>query len=189
MITTDSGALAPMTAFLRRLYFIRFAFAIVWAVVLIASGGTAGPLLTVLLVIYPLVDAASVLWQIRSEGAASQPRVTEWINVVVSVIVAIALGVTSTVSVAAALGVWGAWAVVSGITQLITAVLRRRAGGQWPQILSGAISVLAGGSFLLSAIHGATSMSTVGGYAILGGVFFVISAIRLSILLRRAARA
>lgn len=187
MTVNDSGSPSRLTAALRRLYFIRFAFAVVWAIILMVTGGTAGPALTVLLVIYPLVDAASVLWQIRAGGGASEPQATEWVNVVVSVIVAIALGWTSTISVGSALVVWGTWAFLAGLAQLITAVLRRRAGGQWPQIFSGGISVLAGGSFLVSGLHGATSMSSVGGYAILGGVFFLISAIRLSVLLRRAA--
>jgi hypothetical protein len=189
MTTPSTGTDPRLAAFLRRLYFFRFAFAVVWAVVLILTAHLGAPLLTVLVVIYPLVDAASVLWQIRSEGAASQPRVTEWINVVVSVLVAIALGVTSATSVAAALAVWGIWAFLSGITQLLTAVIRRRTGGQVPQILSGGISVLAGVSFFLQGLGGANSMSSVVGYAILGGVFFLISAIRLSVLVRRAATA
>lgn len=189
MTISDSPATLPLNAFLRRLYFIRFGFAAVWAIVLILTASAGAPLLTVLVVIYPLVDAASVLWQIRSDRAVSQPRVSEWINVVVSVVVAIALGVSSTVSLSAALSVWGVWAVVSGITQLITAVFRRRSGGQVPQIVSGGISVFAGASFLLQGLHGATTIAGVGGYALLGGVFFLISAIRLSVLLRRTATA
>jgi hypothetical protein len=188
-MTTSSAATSPLTAVLRRLYFIRFGFAVVWAVVLILTAHLGAPLLTVLLVVYPLVDAASVLWQIRAEGAASRPRVTEWINVAVSVVVAIALGATSTFSVSTALGVWGAWAIAAGITQLVTAVIRRRTGGQVPQILSGGISVFAGAAFLIQGLGGATAIAGAGGYAILGGVFFLISAIRLSILLRRETAA
>ncbi|WP_146605681.1 hypothetical protein [Micromonospora craterilacus] len=90
-------------------------------------------------------------------------------------------------SITAALGVWGAWAVGSGIPQLIAAVRQRRSGGQVPQILSGGISVLAGAGFLAQAFQGAGNIAGVGGYATLGGIFFLISAIRLSILLRKAA--
>lgn len=189
MTTPGSAAVPPLAAFLRRLYFFRFVFAVIWAVVLILTANLGAPLLTVLVVIYPLVDAASVFWQIRSEGASARPRVAEWINVVVSVLVAIALGVTSVTSVAAALAIWGIWAFLSGITQLVTAVIRRRSGGQVPQIISGGISVFAGASFFLQGIQGASSLSSVGGYAILGGVFFLISAIRLSILVRRTVSA
>ena len=87
-------------------------------------------------------------------------------------------------SISAALVVWGVWAVGSGITQLVTAASRRSSGGQVPQIVSGAISVVAGVGFLAQS-QAATSISGVGGYAILGGIFFLISALRLTALLRR----
>jgi uncharacterized membrane protein HdeD (DUF308 family) len=169
---------------LRRLYFARFAFAVVWAIVLIVSTTTINPLLTVLLVLYPLVDAAAVFWQLRSEGRAQASRVPEWFNVVLSVVAAIALGWAATVSLSAALAVWGAWAIVSGIVQLLAAILRRKTGGQVPLIISGAISIFAGSSFLVMSAH-TTSVVGIGGYAILGAIFFLIAAIRLTVLLRR----
>ena len=82
----------PFGATLSRLYFIRFAFAVVWAALLFPSGKHTGAVLTVLLIVYPLVDAAAVLWQLRSKARIPGSRVAEWINVLVSVIVAIALG-------------------------------------------------------------------------------------------------
>ena len=45
-------------------------------------------------------------------------------------------------------------------------------------MLSGGISVLAGGSFAASA-SSADSVTQVAGYAVLGGVFFLVSAVRL----------
>lgn len=176
-----------MAETLRRLYFIRFAFAVLWAGLLLSVSATAGPLLTTLLIVYPLFDAGAVLWQLRAGSDPRRAKVTEWINVVVSVIVAVALGVASTVSIATALAVWGAWAIGSGIPQLITAIRNRRSGGQVAQMLSGGISVLAGGAFLTQGLRGADDIAGAGGYAILGGIFFLISAIRLSLVLRRKA--
>ncbi|WP_369137006.1 hypothetical protein [Modestobacter versicolor] len=173
---------------LRRLYLLRAAFAVVWAAVLLVSSPDTGPLLALLLVVYPLVDAAAVLWQLRSEGRSPGLRVTEWANVVVSVAVAIALGWAGTDSIATALGIWGAWAAASGVTQLVTALLRRSSGGQLPQVLSGAISVVAGVGFLVQSSQDPTSMAGAGGYAVLGGVFFLVSAVRLRAVLRQAAR-
>jgi uncharacterized membrane protein HdeD (DUF308 family) len=187
MITSETTSPSIFSQALRRLYFIRFAFAIVWAVLLFATSTTEGALLTGLLVIYPLFDAGAVLWQLRAERGAQRSNVTERINVLVSVIVAIALGIASTVSVAAALAVWGGWAIGSGIPQLITAIRNRRSGGQVPQMLSGGISVLAGSAFLAQGLRGADNIAGVGGYAILGGVFFLISAILLSLAPRKAA--
>ncbi|GAB3597085.1 DUF308 domain-containing protein [Microbacterium tumbae] len=170
---------------LRRLYFIRFAFAVVWAGLVFATASMGGPLLTVLLVIYPLFDAGAVLWQLRADPDSSRSKASEWINVVVSIAVAIALGIASTVSIAAVLVVWGVWAIGSGIPQLITAIRNRRSGGQVPQMLSGGISVLAGSAFLVQGLQGAGEITGPAGYATLGGVFFLISAIRLSLVLRK----
>ncbi|HTJ71827.1 MAG TPA: DUF308 domain-containing protein [Actinospica sp.] len=181
-VTRTSSATTPPTAFsalLTRLYFIRFGFAVVWAALLFPSGKHTGPALTTLLVVYPLVDAAAVLWQLRSRARTSGSQAAEWANVVVSAAVAIALGWASTVSIRDALAVWGAWAALSGIAQLVTAISRRTSGGQVPQILSGAISTLAGLSFLAQSAKHPSAITSVGGYALLGGIFFLVSAIRL----------
>jgi uncharacterized membrane protein HdeD (DUF308 family) len=187
MTITDSRTASTLGATLRRLYVVRFAFAVAWAALLLLTSPGTGPLLTVLLVVYPLVDVAAVLWQLRSDRRMPGPRVAERINVAVSLVVAIALGWASTVSIAAALGTWGLWAVGSGIAQLVAAVRRRHSGGQVPQILSGGISGVAGVAFLAQSFQDPTSITGVGGYAFVGGIFFLISAIRLSVLLRRAS--
>jgi uncharacterized membrane protein HdeD (DUF308 family) len=184
--TTALDRAPAFGASLRTLYFIRFAFAIVWAGLLFIVGNGGGVVLTLLLIVYPLFDAAAVLWQIRSEGRPQASRLPEWINVAVSVIAAIALGLVSATSISDVLLVWGIWAVVSGAVQLIAALLRRRLGGQVPQIISGAISVVAGVGFAASSA-GASSAIGIGGYAAFGGILFLISAIRLSVLVRRAS--
>lgn len=170
---------------LRRLYLVRFAFALIWAALLFPTSAATGPFLTVLLFVYPLFDAAAVLWQLRADPDTQRSKVSEGVNVAVSLVVAVALGVASTTSIAAALAVWGVWAIGAGIPQLVTAIRNRRSGGQVPQMLSGGISVLAGGSFLAQGLQDADSIAGVGGYALLGGVFFLVSAVRLSILRRR----
>jgi uncharacterized membrane protein HdeD (DUF308 family) len=68
---------------------------------------------------------------------------------------------------------------------LLVAVLRYRLGGQWAMILSGGISVIAGGDFIAMAGGPHPSLTGVAGYATLGGIFFLISAIRLHRLARR----
>ncbi|WEK61523.1 MAG: hypothetical protein P0Y60_01810 [Candidatus Microbacterium colombiense] len=188
MTTSAPAATTSLSSSLRTLYIVRVAFTLVWVALLFATGGSAGPFLTVLLIAYPLFDAGAVLWQLRARPDADRSATSEWINVVVSVLVAIALGVASTVSLAAALAIWGAWAIGAGIPQLISAIRNRRSGGQVPQMLSGGISVFAGSAFLFQGIQGSEMIVGVGGYAAIGAVFFAVSAIRLSILLRREAR-
>lgn len=183
--TTHLGG--SFSAALRHLYFVRFAFALIWALILIPHGDKADALLTLLVVIYPLFDAGAVLWQLRARAGGDRSPAAEWINVVVSVAVAVALGVASQSSLGATLAIWGGWAIASGVPQLVTAIRNRRDGGQVAQMLSGGISVLAGGSFLAQGLKDADSISGVGGYAAVGAIFFLISAIRLSVVGRRAA--
>lgn len=174
-------------AALRRLYLTRFAFAVVWAGLVFATAATSGPLLTLLLVIYPLFDAGAVFWQLRAEQDSQRSHASAWINVVVSVAVAVALGIASTIAISATLAVWGVWAIGSGIPQLVTAIRNRRSGGQVAQMLSGGISVFAGTGFLVQGLQGAENISGAAGYAVLGGVFFLISALRLGTVLRKVA--
>jgi uncharacterized membrane protein HdeD (DUF308 family) len=173
------------SASLRRLYFVRSAFALVWVAVVFAIGDTAGPLLTTLLVIYPLFDALAVLWQLRADPDKTRAKTAEWVNVVVSVAIAIALGISSSLSISAAVAVWGAWAIVAGVPQLIAAIRNRRNGGQVPQMLSGGISVFAGLGFLYQGVQGSAMVTGAAGYAALGAVFFLVSAIRLSLTLKK----
>ncbi|WP_106815691.1 DUF308 domain-containing protein [Microbacterium timonense] len=186
-MTTSTTSKPGLGTALRRIYLTRAAFAVIWAVVLFLTAPAPNPLLTVLLVLYPLVDAGAVFLQIRAEGQARGPRPAELGNVVLSVLAAIALGWASTISAAAVLVAWGVWAIVSGLAQLIAAILRRSSGGQVPLMISGAISVLAGAAFATQGLQGGTVVVGVGGYAILGGIFFLVAGIRLSILQRKAS--
>jgi hypothetical protein len=184
MTTIATPSAMPLAKTLRRLYFIRFAFAVVWALLLGLVAPHSAPLLTVLLIIYPLVDAVSVFIELRAPGSGPGSRASKIGNIVVSLLAAIALGWASFVSPAAVLVVWGVWAVLAGLTQLLTGLSRRKLGGQWPLIISGGVSVLAGFAFLSQGIGGASSATSVAGYAVLGGVLFLISAIRLTRALR-----
>jgi uncharacterized membrane protein HdeD (DUF308 family) len=163
---------------LRRLYFVRFAFAIVWAVVMLAIADDLNPLVDTLLVLYPLFDVGAAVVDARSSRDTGSPRLL-YVNIAVSSLTAIGLAVASASGIPAVLRVWGAWAVVAGLVQLIVAVPRRAMGGQWPMIISGGISVLAGASFIASAGADDPSLSSAVGYAVPGAIFFLISAIRL----------
>jgi uncharacterized membrane protein HdeD (DUF308 family) len=159
---------------LRRLYFIRAAFAVVWAVVTIAVAKEAGPAATALFVIYPLFDVAAAVYDLRSTRTP-----TLYVNIAVSLITAVGLGIAGSSGIPAMLRVWGAWAVVAGAIQLIVALRRRKMGGQWPMIISGGISVLAGVNFVMSASAASPVLNQAAGYAIPGAIFFLISALRL----------
>ena len=171
----SSTSIAPA---LRRLYLIRFAFAVVWAVLLIPTASSIGPISGALLVLYPLFDAGAAVVDARASRTATS-AVGPYVNIAISVLAGIGLAVAVSSGVPAVLRVWGSWAVVSGLIQLVVGARRRALGGQWPMIVSGAISVLAGTFFVLQAAKANPSLSSLAGYAILGGIFFLGSALRL----------
>ncbi|MFI7387296.1 hypothetical protein [Streptomyces sp. NPDC049813] len=179
---TVSPGTAPATtgtaSALRRLYFVRFAFALVWALVMFTLSAKLTPVATVLLVVYPLFDVAAAVVDARA-SRTTQSTVVLYVNMAVSLAAAVAVGIAGASGVPAVLRVWGAWAIVSGLVQLVVAVPRRAMGGQWPMILSGGISVLAGASFVASAGAAEPTLTSAIGYAIPGGVFFLVSALRL----------
>ena len=173
--TPDQATSAPA---LRRLYIVRFAFAAVWAASLLALGSDLRAATKVLLVLYPAFDVAAAVVDARSSRTS---RATKglYANILISTAAAIGLAVAVASGSADVLRVWGLWAITAGLVQLVVALLRRSTGGQWPMILSGGISVLAGASFLAQATKTHPSLAPLTGYAALGGIFFLISALRL----------
>jgi len=178
MSTAPSPSTATVAGSLRRLYLSRFGFAIVWAVLVFALGSTLSPITAVLLVIYPLVDVAAAVVDWRSSRATGPARFL-YVNMAFSLIAAVGLAIAATSGTPAVLRVWGAWSIAAGLVQLVIGVSRRRLGGQWILIISGGLSVLVGGAFIAMASGAAASVSSLGGYATLGGIFFLISALRL----------
>jgi uncharacterized membrane protein HdeD (DUF308 family) len=178
MTTTTAPVAASVAPALRRLYFVRFGFALIWAVVLFLTASSIGPVSATLVVIYPLFDVGAAIVDARS-SRASRSALGLYVNIAISVIAAVGLVFAVTSGIPAVLQVWGVWAVLAGLVQLIVALRRRNLGGQWAMIASGTISTLAGISFLLQASVPHASLSNLAGYALLGGIFFLVSALRL----------
>jgi uncharacterized membrane protein HdeD (DUF308 family) len=165
---------------LRRLYLARFGFALVWALIVIGvTGSDIGPLGATLLVLYPLVDMGAAVIDLRSSRTRrSAPGL--YANIALSLAASIALALAVGSGTAAVLRVWGVWAIAAGAVQVVVALTRRAVGGQVPMVLSGGISVLAGGAFIGMASVDDPTVSSVAGYAVLGGIFFLVSALRLN---------
>ncbi|GAA0912796.1 hypothetical protein [Virgisporangium aurantiacum] len=178
MTTVAAPGISTTASTLRRLYFVRFGFAIVWAFVMFTTAKHLGPLAMTLLVLYPLFDVAAAVIDARASRATGSPTLL-YVNVVVSLLAAVGLAFADASGIPAVLRVWGAWAVAAGLVQLIVAVTRRNMGGQWPMIISGGLSILAGGSFIAGASADNPALTNAIGYAIPGAIFFLISAIRL----------
>jgi uncharacterized membrane protein HdeD (DUF308 family) len=183
MNTTDTTTTAQEGK-ASKVFLIRGIIAILWAVAFAAVAGSLTTGVTVgagvLLVVYPLIDVVGSLLDARGQhGTARRVLLT---NAATSTVAAVALGVAAAAGVAESLAVFGVWAVVSGAAQLVVA-LRRRAqfGIQLPMVLAGAVSVLLGFVFLMSAASANPMVRMVVVYAASGGADFIIQ----SWLLRR----
>ncbi len=193
VVTTTTVPVAATTAqLLRRLYYLRFGFALVWAVLLFATATSISAVSATLLVLYPVFDVAAAVVDARSsrisaaDGSTGTSAAGLYVNIAISALTAAGLAVALTSGIPTVLRVWGVWAVVAGIVQLVVAIRRRQLGGQWAMIASGSISVLAGVSFFLMASNAGASLVNVAGYALLGGIFFLVSALRLGYTTGRA---
>jgi uncharacterized membrane protein HdeD (DUF308 family) len=177
--TTTAAEQVSAAPALRRLYAVRFVFAAAWAVLLLASGSDLTIGTKALLFLYPAFDVAAAVFDARS-ASTDGPVKGLYANIAVSSLAAVGVAVAGASGVADVLRVWGAWAIVSGLVQLLVGLARRPMGGQWAMMLSGGISVLAGATFVRSAAQQNPSLTALAGYATLGGVFFLVSALRLS---------
>ncbi|MEU0331978.1 hypothetical protein [Streptomyces sp. NPDC006193] len=179
MASTASAEQIGAPGTLRRLYLVRFVFAAAWAGLLLASGPDLTLGVRLLLFVYPAFDVAAAVVDARSARAGG-PAGGLYANIAVSSLAAVGVAVAGASGTSDVLRVWGAWAVVSGLVQLLVGVARRPMGGQWAMIVSGGISVLAGATFIRSAAQHDPSLTALAGYATLGGIFFLVSAFRLS---------
>lgn len=178
MTTAAAPSSTGNASALRTLYLVRSGFAVVWAGLMFVVGSDIGPLSATLIVLYPLFDVAAAIVDARS-SRASGPARGLYVNIVISSLTAVGLVFAVMSGIPGVLRVWGAWAVVAGIVQLVVALTRRALGGQWAMIASGGLSVLAGTSFVLQAGAEGQTLSSVAAYATLGGIFFLVSALRL----------
>lgn len=174
---------------LRQYYFLRAAFSVGWVVAAFAIAPSSAVIAAALLIAYPAWDAAANYFDALRSGGLSQNR-TQGLNVLVSLATTIAVILALQVSMNWVLGIFGAWAILSGLLQLGTAVRRwKRFGAQWAMVLSGGQSALAGGFFIFQAAMPAVpSIANVAGYAAVGALYFLVSAVWLSVSTwRRAA--
>ena len=160
---------------LRRIYFLRGLVALAWSVTFAFVHSPLTSLVVALLVIYPLIDVVATLLDVR---AGTPGRRLQVFNTVLSGLAAVGLGLAAAGGVGPVLFVFGLWAIVSGIAQL-TVALRRRSpelGRQWPLLIAGTLSVIAGGSYLPVALGDSPSLVALIMYTAAGGAFFVIQA-------------
>jgi uncharacterized membrane protein HdeD (DUF308 family) len=174
---------------LKTYYYLRFAVSAIWVVLAFTVAKSMLPLAAVMLVAYPAWDAlANYLDASRSGGLAKNK--SQMLNFVVSVVTAVAVAATIPHGMHAVLQIFGIWAVLAGLFQLITGVRRWKSyGAQWAMILSGAQSGLAGAHMLSKAAGTApVSIADIAPYAAFGAFYFLISAVSLTVSAYRRSR-
>jgi hypothetical protein len=174
-------ARAAQEQWLKFYYSIRTAFSAVWVAIAFTLGQHSGAVAAALLVAYPAWDALANYIDASRSGGLGRNR-TQAINVVVSVVTTLAVAFALAISMNWVLGVFGIWAILSGLLQLGTAIRRWRSyGAQWAMILSGGQSALAGAFFIVQArMPMPPSIANVAGYAAVGAFYFLVSAVWLS---------
>ena len=167
---------------LTRYYFTRAAFSIIWVAAALTAGRQSFTIAAILLIIYPAWDAVANYVDAARNGGLANNR-SQAINVAVSLVMTVAVIVALTMSMNWVLGVFGLWAIFSGLSQLATAVRRwTTTGGQWTMILSGGQSAIAGAFFIAQALKPIEpSIANVAGYAGLGAFYFLVSAVWLTV--------
>jgi uncharacterized membrane protein HdeD (DUF308 family) len=159
----------------QRLFLIRGLVAIAWAVVFALTSDSLTTGVGVLLVLYPLIDAvASVIDARGQQGSARRPLE---LNAALSAVAAVAVGIAATGDKGDVLVVFGVWALLTGVAQLVVAIRRRMIlGRQWPLLLAGAGSTGFGVAFLIMSGAADPKLEMIAFYAAGGGVEFVIQA-------------
>ena len=182
MKTPNSQAERAATACsLMSYYFTRAGVSAAWVAAAFTLAGRAPLVAAALLVAYPAWDAAANFVDAQRSGGLMRNS-SQAINVAASAITTISVAFALGQGMHAVLAVFGIWAVLSGLFQLITGVRRWQAGGQWAMILSGAQSVLAGAFFVKQATGAATpGITDIAPYAAFGAFYFLASAIWLAV--------
>ena len=189
----QSNAATSATTFetarsLQQLYFLRTAFSVTWVVLLLLFVKTNSTVAYTLFIIYPAWDVFASFLDVK----ANPPYVSktfQYVNMVIGLVTTVCVALALQKGIPQALMVFGAWAFVTGLIQLILGLHRRKElGGQWPMIISGGQSMLAGCSFVVLANSPTQGISSLGGYAAFGAFYFLLSAIMLSGTIKAAKR-
>jgi uncharacterized membrane protein HdeD (DUF308 family) len=178
----DGDAVIPASRWLRGYYFTRAVVALGWVALAFTVGRSMPPVAGALLVAYPAWDGLANWADARRNGGLGRNK-SQALNLVVSVVTAVAVVVALGSSMNAVLAVFGVWATLAGLFQLVTGVRRWKSyGAQWAMILSGAQSTLVGGVFVKQASGPVVpDITAIAPYAAFGAFYFLLSALWLTV--------
>src|SRR5512138_954859 len=164
------------------LYAVRGVVAIIFGVVALARPEQALQALVLVFGAYAFVDGIFAIFA----GIASYRYFDRWWAVLLEGVAGVVIGLLTffwpSITALVLLYFIAAWALITGIFEIVTAIqLRREITGEWMYILGGLLSIVFG--VLLFVFPGAGALSLVwliGIYAILFGISEIILAFRLN---------
>lgn len=188
---SSSAVIIPATATpvrtaqaLRTLYFVRTAFSVVWVSLVFLFVKSSPTVTGALLLLYPAWDVLATFGDIRANRGTNTSLAPQYVNIGVGSLTTLAVGWALRQGIPQVLTVFGGWAILTGLIQLLLGLRRRQLGGQWPMMLSGGQSMLAGVLFIVQAHDPTKGVANVAGYSAVGALYFLLAALRL----RKSAR-
>ena len=160
---------------------LRGLVALVFGVLTIFRPGVTLSVLILLFGSYAIVNGLFTIVAAVA-GRRGEPH---WVSLLISGVLSAALGVLTflapAITTIVLLYIIAAWAIVTGISEIVTAIrLRRVITGEWLLIVAGALSVLFGILLIVSPGAGALAVTLwIGTYAIMLGILLLALAFRL----------
>lgn len=160
---------------------LRGLLAVIFGVLALAWPSTTVRVLVILFAVYAVIDGLCSFLS----ALASRPRRGGWWLLLIEAVAGIAAGILAffwpQVTALALLYLIAAWAIVTGVLELVAAIrLQRQVEGEWILGLAGVVSIVLG---LLLALRPGSGLILmvwfVGAYAILFGVLLIVLSLRL----------
>ena len=160
---------------------LRGVITILFGLAALLRPGIALEALILLFGAYALVDGVFAIVGVFGGTRSGTPRWLLLVEGIVSILAGLIALVVPGLAAVALLYLVAAWAVVTGLAQIATAIrLRQEIRGEWALILGGILSVLFG--LLLALLPGVGILSLIwliGAYAVAFGVLLLITAFQV----------
>ncbi|WP_017614049.1 HdeD family acid-resistance protein [Nocardiopsis salina] len=158
---------------------LRGVAAVLFGLLALAWPGLTLVALAVVFGVYAIVDAAAVgCTAYRAEGGTRAPLVVQAVLTLIMGLIALLWPLAAVIAL---VFIIGAWAIVTGIGEIVTAVrLRAQISSEWLLIFVGALSVIFGLLLWFWPLQGAeVIVFVIGVYAIIFGVVLAVAGFRL----------
>jgi uncharacterized membrane protein HdeD (DUF308 family) len=160
---------------------LRGAIAILFGLAAFLRPGIALEALILLFGAYALVDGVFSIVGVFGGTRVGTPRWLLFVEGVVSILAGLVAFIFPGLTAVALLYLIAAWAVITGVSQIATAIrLRQEIQGEWALILGGMVSVLFG--LILAVLPAVGILSLIwliGAYAVAFGILLLITAFRV----------